>query len=223
MPSLTKDSRARSPYWICCYKNADGQRVKKSTKVAIKALKGEKNRDGTPKTAADKRSEAWEFCLSIERAERFAKSGSLTEQTAKKIIGEILERSTGEPLHDQSVAQWLADWLAGKVQIKAAATAERYRQVVRDFSKSSGHRVKLSLVHITPKDIRAYRDAELAAGKSPKTANTSVKIISAAFNAALRQGIHSRQSMHGTRKPSSANRGAFDVHASTGGKTCGCG
>ncbi|MDQ3545615.1 MAG: hypothetical protein M3429_03715, partial [Verrucomicrobiota bacterium] len=147
MPSLTKDSRARSPYWICCYTNADGQRLKKSTKVAIKPPKGERRSDGMPKTAADKRAEAWEFCLSIERAERFAKNGSLTEQTAKKIIGEILERTTGEPLHNQSAAEWFADWLAGKVQTKATATAERYRQVVRDFSKSSGHRVKLSLAH----------------------------------------------------------------------------
>jgi hypothetical protein len=33
--------------------------------------------------------------------------------------------------------------------------------------------------HITPKDIRTYRNAELAAGKSSKTANNSAKIVSA--------------------------------------------
>ena len=33
-----------------------------------------------------------------------------------------------------------------------------------------------------------YRDAELAAGKSNKTAHLSVKIVSTAFNAAFRQG-----------------------------------
>jgi integrase len=41
------------------------------------------------------RKRAWEVCLSIERAERFAKNGTLTEQAAKKIIGEIVERTTG--------------------------------------------------------------------------------------------------------------------------------
>jgi integrase len=56
------------------------------------------------------------------------------------------------------------------------------------FLASLGSRAKLSLGHIIPKDIRTYRDAELAAGKSPKTANLSVKIVSAAFNAAFRQG-----------------------------------
>ncbi len=169
MPSLVKDSRARSPFWICCYTNADGQRLKKSTK----------QRD---------RAKAWEFCLSIERAERFGKAGTLTEHAAKKIIGEIVERTTGEPLHHYTATDWLHEWLAGKMQTKAAATAERYKQVTRDFLASLGNRAKLSLAHITPKDLRGYRDEERAAGKGAKTANLSVKVVSAAFNAALRQG-----------------------------------
>jgi integrase len=60
--------------------------------------------------------------------------------------------------------------------------------VKRDFLDSLGKRARLSLAHLTPKDIRAYRDAELTAGKSNKTANLSVKIVGAAFNAAFRQG-----------------------------------
>ena len=167
MPSLWK--RKKSPYWFCCYTSAEGQRLKKSTK----------QRD---------RKKAWEICLAIERAEAYAKNGSLTEQRAKKIIGEIVERTIGEPLHDYVVDDWFTEWLAGKTQTKSAATAERYKQVTRDFLESLGKRAKLSLAHVTPKDIRAYRDAELTAGKSPKTANLSVKIVSAVFNSALRQG-----------------------------------
>jgi integrase len=167
MASLWK--REKSPFWFCCFTSADGQRLKKSTK----------QRD---------RKKAWEVCLAIERAEGYAKAGSLTEQTAKKIIGEIVERTTGQPLHHYAAGDWFTEWLAGKKQTKSAATAERYKQVTRDFLESLGKRAKLSLAHITPKDIRAYRDAELAAGKSPKTANISAKIVSAAFNSALRQG-----------------------------------
>jgi len=167
MASLWK--REKSPFWFCCFTSADGQRLKKSTK----------QRD---------RKKAWEVCLAIERAEGYAKNGSLTEQTAKKIIGEIVERTTGEPLHHYAASDWFTEWLAGKMQTKSAATAERYKQVTRDFLESLGKRAKLSLAHVTPKDIRAYRDAELAAGKSPKTANISVKIVSSVFNSALRQG-----------------------------------
>ena len=144
MPSLTKDSLNRSPYWICCYTSADGQRLKKSTKITVKPLPGETNEDGTPKTPADKRREALEFCLAIERAEHSAKAGTLTEQAAKKYIAEILERTSGEPLHDYATADWLDEWLAGKTQTKAAATAERYKQVKRDFLESLGSRARLS-------------------------------------------------------------------------------
>jgi integrase len=167
MPSLWK--REKSPYWFCCYTSADGQRLKKSTK----------QKD---------RKKAWEVCLSIERAERFAKNGTLTEQTAIKIIGEIVERTTGEPFRNMATNEWFEQWVAGKAQTKSAATAERYKQVKRDFLDSLGKRAMLSLAHLAPKDIRAYQDVELAAGKSNKTANLSVKIVSAAFNAAFRQG-----------------------------------
>ena len=44
MPSLWK--RDKSPYWVCCYTSADGQRLKKSTKQTD-------------------RKRAWEVCLSI--------------------------------------------------------------------------------------------------------------------------------------------------------------
>src|SRR5262249_22313319 len=164
MPSLWK--REKSPYWFCCYTSADGQRLKKSTK----------QRD---------RKKAWEICLAIERAEADAKNGSLTEQRAKKIIGEIVERTTGEPLHHYVADDWFTEWLAGKTQTKSAATAERYKQVTRDFLESLGKRAKLSLAHVTPKDIRAYRDAELAAGKHPRTAHHSVKMSNAGVNSPL--------------------------------------
>ena len=99
--------REQSPYWFCCYTSAAGQRLKKSTKVTVRPVKGEKRKDGSSKTAADKRTEAWEVCLAIERAENNAKNGTLTEQQAKKIIGEIVERTTGEPLRNYKTRDWL--------------------------------------------------------------------------------------------------------------------
>src|SRR5436190_23658590 len=83
--------------------------------------------------------------------------------------------------------------MAGRVvrregEHKSAVTAKRYGQVAREFLEALGNRANLSLGHVTPKGIRTFRDVELAAGKSPITANLSVKIVSAASNAALRQG-----------------------------------
>jgi integrase len=189
MPSLRKDARGRSPFWICCYTTATGQRLQKSTKIRIKPLKGEKRRDGSPKTAADKRAEALEACLGFERAENDAKNGTLTEQQAKKILGEILERTTGEPLHSYRVTDWFNHWLDLKAAVRACKTMDRYRQVVRDFLASLGGRANLGLSHITPKDILAYRSSIIKTGKAARTANLSMKVVSAAFNAALRQHI----------------------------------
>jgi len=180
--------RKNSPYWVCCYTDANGAQLKKSTKINVKPQPGEKRKDGTAKTAADKKTEALEVCLSIERAERYAKAGTLTEQAVKKILSETLERTTGEPLQNHKAGEWLDLWLAAKEQVRAGKTGVRYRQVIRDFKDSLGNRVKLTLAAITPKDIFAYRDAITKAGKTGRTANLSVKVVSAAFNAARRQG-----------------------------------
>jgi integrase len=189
MPSLRKDARGRSPFWICCYTSATGQRLQKSTKITIKPFKGEKRKDGSPKNAADRRAEAWEVCLAIERAENHARNGTLTEQQAKKIISEIVERTTGEPLHNYRVRDWLAHWLEMKEQVRAGKTMDRYRQVIRDFIASLGNRANLALSHVTPKDILAYRNSIIATNKTTRTANLSVKVVSAAFNAAVRQHL----------------------------------
>jgi integrase len=168
---------------------ATGQRLQKSTKITSKPLKGENRKDGSPKTAADKRGEALEACLAIERAENHAKNGTLTEQQAKKIIGEILERTTGEPLRNYKVSDWLAHWLETKEQVRAGKTMDRYRQVIRDFIASLDNRANLSLSHITSKDLLAYRNLITKAGKGARTANLSLKVVSAAFNAAVRQHV----------------------------------
>jgi hypothetical protein len=60
---LRKDSGGRSPFWICCYTSAIGQRLQKSTKITVKPFKGEKCKDGSLKTAADKRTQAWKRAL----------------------------------------------------------------------------------------------------------------------------------------------------------------
>jgi integrase len=189
MPSLRKDARGRSPFWICCYTSATGQRLQKSTKITIKPFKGEKRKDGSPKNTADKRAEAWEVCLAMGRAENHARNDTLTEQQAKKIISEIVERTTGEPLHNYRVRDWLKHWLDMKERVRAGKTMDRYRQVIRDFTSSLGSRANLALAHITPKDVLVYRNSITNTGKAARTANLSVKVISAAFNAAVRQHI----------------------------------
>ena len=169
MASIVKDSRGRSPYWICCYTDATGRRLKKSTKHTSK-------------------KKALEFCLALERGEGLARDGALSEARLRKLLEETFERTHGVPLDNYTAATWFNDWCAQKNESRSEATAERYRQVKRDFLASLGARADLPLEHITSQDIRAYRNAELRSGKSNRTANLSVKIVSTAFNRAFRLG-----------------------------------
>jgi integrase len=91
-------------------------------------------------------------------------------------------------MRSYKIRDWFDHWLELKQRVRARKTMDRYRQVVRDFVQSLGARANLALVHLTPRDILAYRDAIVAAKKSARTANLSVKVVSAALNAALRQG-----------------------------------
>jgi integrase len=168
--SLTKDSRKRSPYWICCYSSADGRQLKVSTK----------KKD---------RKQAWQFCLSIEHASQLAKDRLLTEQRAKKIIGEILERSTGGTLRNDTAEQWLTHWLDVKDRVRSRQTMLVYRQVIRNFLQSLGSKAALPLAHVTSRDVLRFRDSITAAGKTARTANLGLRVVSAALNAAFRQHL----------------------------------
>ncbi len=159
-----------SPYWTCCYRKANGERAQRSTKQTDKG-------------------KAWEVCLSWAEAERKAGQGVLTEAQARRVIGEIVERTTGEPLQFYTVKSWLQEWAAGKVQTKSESTGIRYAHVIEGFIKHLGNRAGLNIAHITPRDLKSFRDAEAKAGKAGRTCNLSVKIIGGAFNAARRQGL----------------------------------
>src|SRR5947208_1957598 len=147
MASVVKDCRNRSPYWICCYTDATGRRLKKSTKHTNK-------------------KKAFEFCLALEHGEELARNGALSEARLRKLLEDTFERTSGVPVHNYTAAAWLNEWCAQKGESRSEATAERYSQVRRDFLASLGARVDLPLEHITAQDIRAYRKGELAGGKS---------------------------------------------------------
>ncbi len=170
MALLVKDSKGRSPYWICCFKASDGRRLKKSTK----------QRD---------RSNAMEVCLALERAEGMAARGVLTETRARELIGEVLERTTGDTLPFYTVEAWLHNWLHGKEVSKSKNTHVKYSQTIESFLAQIGGRAKLNISAISTKDIVAYRDDQLASGKNPNTVRYLVKQLRIPFNAARRQGI----------------------------------
>lgn len=168
MASLKK--RPGSPYYVACYTKADGTRTQRSTKQT--------NRD-----------EATKVLVECMEAERLARQSLLTEIQARKIVSEIVERTTGEAITFYSVEEWLRTWLKDKTESRSKGTAVRYEKVIEDFLKHLGHRKALNLSAITPSDIQSFRESEKKKRKSAKTCNLSVKVLGAGFNRARRNGL----------------------------------
>jgi site-specific recombinase XerD len=86
-----------------------------------------------------------------------------------------------------TVRDCFTHWLEIKDQTRSGKTLDRYRQVVRDFLSSLGERADAWIHHITSQDILAYRTHIRKTGRTSRTANLSVTVISAGFRAALRE------------------------------------
>ena len=123
---LTRNGQCRQrqqksqPLWICCYTDANGRRLKKSTKHTNK-------------------KKATEFCLALEHGEELARNGALSEARLRKLLEDTFERyerRSGPQLQCDRLVQRVA---RQKAESRSEATAERYAQVARDFSLRSEH------------------------------------------------------------------------------------
>lgn len=160
----------RSPYYFADYTAPDGARRRVSTKKTD-------------------REQAKQFLASLVQAGKLAREEKLTEQRARELIAEIVERSTGERLEFYTVKGWLEEWTAGKALSKAEGTATRYKQAVTDFLAGLGERAGRNLETLRTKDIQAFYKAERAAGKSVQTVALQVKVLKSALRAAVRAGV----------------------------------
>ena len=169
MASIHKNSAAGSPYWFAAYRGADGRRLKKSTKTTDRRL-------------------AMEMAVQWEKAAMAGRSGTITEVQTRKVLNEILEAATGEPMHFATVKDFFADWLKDKEGAKKTRTTQKYAPLTTSFLSSIGKRARLSLAAIGPADLRQWRSSLEKKGLSAATVNGSLMIISSAFERARRLG-----------------------------------
>ncbi len=99
--------RPKSKFWHAAWRTAEGVLCLRSTKQTD-------------------RSAALACALEFERADKLAGAGSLTEEQARKILADILERAGGgETLRCPSVEEHLTEWLASKEETATAGTLAR--------------------------------------------------------------------------------------------------
>lgn len=129
-----------------------------------------------------------------------ARAGALTSDRARKVVSDILEKVNGERIDSRSVRDFFAEWLQSK---EAAATAKggnaaraaavslnRYRPVLNGFLSMLGPaRAAASIGFVMASDVERFRNLEIAAGKSPATADFGHKVLRGVFNVARRRGV----------------------------------
>jgi integrase len=160
----------KSKYWTACFTDHVGRQKKRSTK----------------KTDRD---EAMTIALEYERAESSARDGILTEAQCRRVLSDILEKTTGQHIRHTSTEEYFKDWVNSKELIKSERTMYRYRTTVDLFLKHIGKLATRPLSGVAPRDIQGFLNARIKAGCAPKTVVVDAKTLGTAFNRAKREGI----------------------------------
>ncbi len=124
----------------------------------------------------------------LQKAANEARQHRLTEARTRELLSEILQSVNGEGLRMFTVAEWFDHFVKQKQKSRADKTALRHEQMMREFVEFLGYRARLNIAAITSKDIADFRDHRERLGLAPSTLNGDVAILSAAFNAASKQG-----------------------------------
>jgi len=142
-------------------------------------------------TKTTDRTTAMLMAIESEAAAKKARAGELTQAVILKTLGEMMEKTIGEKLAVSSIADFFAEWLAGKARTgKSAATVNRCRPILDGFVKSIGpKRSMASIGSVTATEIGRFRDQQIDEGKSASTADLTVRVLQAVLTSAHRQGL----------------------------------
>jgi len=161
----------RSPFWFACFTDANGRRLKKSTKLTSK-------------------SKALRMAIKWQEVANEARERRLTEQRAREVISEIVQSvHGGKGLRWFTVRQWFEHFYKVKAKSSDPATAAKYAQIKREFLAFLGSRADLNVLSVTSDDARAFRDEREKTGISATTLNDSLTILSAYFNGARKAHV----------------------------------
>ena len=155
----------RAKYWYAAFVGPDGKRNFKSTKTTDKRL-------------------ALKLAIEWEDLSNAGKRGMLVASQARKVVSEIAERATGEPLQFKTASEFLNAWLAGREGAKATSTVLKYKQAVREFIAHLDKRALMPMNAIRSSDITAYRDHCKSLGLESSSINNFMKCLFAAFESA---------------------------------------
>jgi integrase len=179
------------PNWFCAFYDPEGFRRFRST--------------GTENAKI-----ARTICVTVERAATLTRHGKLSNEKALKLMREtcaaisethgkiaadraevVLKsafeefiRIAGGELTSYTVRSWLESWIAGRTDASKATVIE-YRRIIELFLKFLGARADRALTTLQPRQIEDFK-IKLTERVAPSTVNKGVKVLKAAFTAAVK-------------------------------------
>ena len=162
MASLRRKSGSR--YWFACFTLPDGRQTQRSTKQ-------------TSRSAAQKVADCY------ERATRTR----MAEVQIRRVMADLFEQISGEPLASSSIRDYIAQFLSSKRRELSKATFIRYQQLLGRFGTQLGDRINRDLNYITVADITRFRDS--FGGMHPATANVALRMIRSFLQSAWKAGL----------------------------------
>lgn len=161
--------RPLSPYWHAAFLGSDGRRVLRSTKLTDK-------------------TKAMAMALELERASKLARSGTLVEEQARRILSDLMGRvGGGELKKPASIREYFAEWVKGQESVHRGKTASVYKTQANRFIMHLGQRAARPLSSLSVADISGYRDALLKV-MSVGSAKQRVRLIALALRPAVVEG-----------------------------------
>jgi len=163
MASIFK--RPRSQFWFAAFTDANGRRLKKSTKTA------------------DKR-------LALRIADEY-ETGAKKRRTylqIRRVMGEFSRTLLGVDMKEPTVREHVESWLAAKAPSTAPSTAVFYRGSTAKFLSWLGERADKEISLIQRADVTAFRN-ERATKVSAKTVNHEIKVLRMVFKSARKDGV----------------------------------
>lgn len=174
-----------SVYWFARFRDERGVKVNRSTK----------QRD---------RSKAAEVARTLEHAAKLARQGNLTQDRARTLVSEILERTTDgtESIRSETVEAFFTRHVESLAETVSSGTLARYKGVMERFQAHLGPRAKRVLNGILPKDVQSYVTNRTRSVEG-STVAADIKDLRAVFNSAVDLGLMDKSPVRGIRLPKS--------------------
>ncbi|MSU35218.1 MAG: site-specific integrase [Pedosphaera sp.] len=173
----------KSDFWFARFRDERGVWVNRSTKTTD-------------------RTKAAETARTLEHAAKLARQGNLTQDRARALVSELLERTSDatESIRSETVETFFARHVESLEETVSPGTHARYRGVMERFQTHLGQRSKRELNGILPKDVQGYVTTR-AREVEGTTVAADIKDLRAVFNSAVGLGLMDKSPVRGIRLP----------------------